>query len=122
MKTRILLTVGLLVSHVFVFSGGFKWGESRALSHFRQDFESAMGHASLGHYRAYRDITLGITAGNYENAGCRAEMLASAMLDSIKECSTRVGCKEAIEKKAREVAPEVLGEAPVLIQSRQSCP
>lgn len=122
-KIKILLwVILLLITHTFAFIFGSMRGRYVTQNYLAQEFEKADAHVVLGHYLAYRDIALGIQASQNSRAKCEAEMMATNMFDSLTNCLANEECKEGLSKKAREFAPEVLGEKPVPITKRMSCP
>jgi len=107
---------------VAVFIAGSATGRQTTLKYYSQEFQTANAHVLIGHYSAYKNIVLNIKASRYGNGKCEAEMMATAMLESMKSCVADASCKQAIAKKAREFAPEILGEAPVPFEKHTSCP
>lgn len=121
MKKKIMWVSLLFASYAIVFIGGTLTGRSNATSSFTKGFENANSQVILGHYATYRDIALKIKTGQYKDAQCHAELSATAMFDGLRGCLASKGCKISIEKKAREFAPEVLGEAMIPIEQRTQC-
>jgi hypothetical protein len=112
-KSKIFWTIGLLFSHIVVFTIGAVIARNMALKVIVTEVEKADAHLLIGHYTGYRDIALDLIGGNSEKAKCLAELSASAMFDSLKTCVGNAECLNAIERNLRVDAPEVLGEAPL---------
>lgn len=113
LKGKVTLVAILLLSHSAVYVLGSSINRQGMLSGLSQEFNRSNASLNLGRYTEYRDIALDIKASKYEIATCSAELGASAMYDDLKSCLANQGCKDAVEPKLREVAPEVLGEAPL---------
>lgn len=105
--------VALVVSHAIIFVVGGAIARNIAMKNFFDEAEKADAHVLLGHYTGYRDIAINIKKANIAEAGCLAELSASAMFDSLRVCIADLDCRSGIEKKARETAPELLGESPL---------
>lgn len=121
-KKIILWVITLAVTHTLFFVGGAIRARQVAQNNFAQEFEKADAHIILGHYSAYRDIALSIQAAQDVKANCAAELRATAMFDSLKYCVENEGCKKRLLNKARQFAPEVLGEKSMPFNKRMSCP
>ncbi len=91
-----------------------------ALTYFTGETEKANATVSLGQYTIYRDIAIDIKNGMNDRAKCRAELGASSMVDTVRLCAANRDCRQAIEKEAREVATEVLGQSPLPFDYIQS--
>jgi uncharacterized protein YkvS len=113
LKRRIAWVVILLISHSVIFILGSAINRQNMLKAFVNEFNQKSAHVDLGIYTTYRDIAIDIRGGAYENAQCLAELEASTRYDELKSCLENQVCKIAIEKDARGIAPEVLGEAPL---------
>ena len=114
MRRKIIWAVILLIiSHSLFFIGGSTLGKHITLKYFVNETEKTNARLTVGQYRTYRDLAVDINAGRYERAKCIAELVASSMLDEIKACLANQGCRDSVEKNAREIAPETLGEAPL---------
>lgn len=121
-KKTVLWSLVLLLSYVAAFIVGSATGRQTTLKYYSEEFETANAHVLIGHYSAYKNIASNIRESRYGNAKCEAEMMATAMLESMKSCMADANCKQAVSKKAREFAPESLGEAPIPFETRTSCP
>lgn len=122
MKKKIIFwVVVLFITHSLVFVGGAMRGKNITQASFEQAFEKADAHVILGHYSAYRDIALGIQSAGNGRAKCEAELMATTMFESLSRCLADRECKNEIESKAKQVAPEVLGDRPFPIEKRTSC-
>lgn len=91
------------------------------LEHISLEIEEVNAHIGLSHYSNYRDIALNIKAGHYVDAKCEAEMMATSFRESLDRCITDDRCKNSLEKKAQEIAPEILDGTTVPIEKRNSC-
>ena len=73
---------------------------------------------NLGRYVEYRYIAAQIKSENYSRAICSSELGASSMYDDLKTCFVDNDCNGEFEKKVRDVAPEIFGEAPLEFKYR----
>lgn len=112
-KRRVALVVFLLISHLAAYVLGSVINRQVMLRSLSKEFNKENAIVNLGRYTEYRDIALDIKANHYDKAKCSAELGASAMYDDLKSCLANQDCRAAIEKRTREIAPEVLGESPL---------
>ena len=82
------------------------------------EFKKINSKVNLGRYIEYRDIALQIKSESYDSATCAAELGASSMYDDLKSCFANNNCEGEFAKKVQNVAPEVLGEAPLVFVYR----
>ncbi len=80
---------------------------------FQIEFKKSNSILNLGRYIEYRDIAIQIKSGNYDSALCSSELGASSMYDDLKNCFADNDCKDEFENKVHDVAPEILGKAPI---------
>ena len=88
------------------------------LNSLKIEFKKSLSMLNLGRYVQYRDIVTQIKSGNYSRAMCSSELGASLMYDELKTCFIDNNCNGEFEKKVRDVAPEVFGEAPLEFKYR----
>ena len=122
MKVKIVWTVIILATWALFFWGGVVTGRTNAEAHFSLVVEYANASAALTNYQAYRDIVLNITQDKNESAKCQAELSATYSFDIVKSCLMKQSCGEALNRKTREGAPEILGETPIPFERRSRCP
>lgn len=116
LKKKIVWAVVLLISLVGAFVGGSVIGSRLTIGSVLTEFKKVNAPVVLGHYTIYRDIAANFKESKeskYSDAKCSAELAASSMFDSLKECLADYECGLVIEKEVRKSAPEVLGEAPL---------
>lgn len=113
-RNKVLMWIAvLMVSHAIFFAAGAITGRRVTMNHLLSNFEKVNAQLMLGHYTTYRNIALGAQIGNYDLIVCYADLNASTYYDSLKACVENGPCNGATIKEIREVAPEVLGEAPL---------
>jgi hypothetical protein len=108
MKKKITLIVVLVISHLLFFFGGVARGRHTILNYMSSETERADAVVTLGQYSIYRDIAENIKTRKYDNAKCSADLGASSTFDDIKACIANQTCRNSIEEKVREIAPEAL--------------
>lgn len=113
MKTKLVLIGVLIVSHVAFFVLGGIVNRHMMLNAFATEVKNANAAVDLGLYLEYRDIALAITAKEYENALCAAQLGASGRYDDLKTCLADQRCRFTVEQHLKDRAPEILGEAPL---------
>jgi hypothetical protein len=121
MKIKTVWVVVLLVGFFLFFLAGFLTGRSSDKTFYAQVLEYANANVALADYQAFRDISLEIKVSKNESARCLAEFYGIGRLDVLGSCLETPSCRASLEKKAREGAPEVLGEAPMPIELRAEC-
>ncbi|MCL2523690.1 MAG: hypothetical protein FWF20_00730 [Betaproteobacteria bacterium] len=127
MRRHIVFAVILVVSGVTFFVSGVWAGRKLAIGWFADESQIAFAQVELGHYTVYRDIALDIIAGRTKRAKCNADLLASSMFDSLKDCMLEEVCKARLQQSIVRSAPEVLGEIPVpfdyipMVDGRGNC-
>lgn len=112
-KKILLWCVSLFASHALLFIGGAITGRLLTVNYISDQLEKAEARVMLGNYTTYRNIALAVKTGNDDIALCYAELNASLMYDNLNSCVANGLCKNDIEKGIREIAPEILGEAPL---------
>jgi len=120
LKKKIGWAVLLVVSHILILIGGSVIGRHDAIDDLFGQAEKADAQVALGRYTIYRDMAKDIKTGRYERAQCSARLGASSMYDNVKTCLAKSECRDSIEKKAHEVAPELLGEVPLEFEYLES--
>ncbi len=75
--------------------------------------EKANAEIALGHYTAYRDMALNISTGRIKKAQCHADLMASGMFDSVKDCLREESCKQRLQPHVLRSAPEILSGVPI---------
>lgn len=120
-RTIVLLLLAALVTHFAAFALGGIVRQRSYSAEYSKAFERENAHVVLGHYSGYRDIAQDIKASRYHDAQCRAEMLATAMLDSLKSCLGNAECSATVEGKVHKVAPEVLSGQALSVERRVRC-
>lgn len=113
MRKKIAFAVILVVSHAVFFVGGSYTGKQVTTSWFVSETKVADAEIMLGHYAAYRDIALDISAGRVGKAKCNTDLAASAMFDGVKDCMIEEGCKARLQPLALRNAPEISGDTPI---------
>ncbi|MBI3562425.1 MAG: hypothetical protein HY080_12000 [Gammaproteobacteria bacterium] len=121
-KSKVVWLVIILVSNGLFFLGGLVTGRLSSKDFYTQVLEYAEANVALADYVSFRNIMLNIKVGKYESATCRSELSATSSFDIAKNCLANPVCKLAFEKKAREGAPELFGEAPKPFTPRDQCP
>lgn len=120
-KFVVLIALAFVISNVIAFAIGSIRGSDIRQKQAEQVIEEANIQTELVHYSNYRDIALDIKAGSYVDAQCLAEMAATSMLIPIEKCTENEQCRNSLDKNARQLAPEILGSATVLIEKRNKC-
>ena len=113
MRKKITWFVILVASHLLFFLAGSTTGRYVTLKYFAHETEKANASVSAGHYVVYRDIAVDIKARKYDEAKCKAELIASSLLDEAKSCMAAAECRDSIEIDVRAKIPEVLGNTPL---------
>lgn len=113
MKKNLLIGLIVITSSAIFFLIGASIGKNATSSYIAEDIEMANVEVTFGHYIAYRGIARDQKAGNFEGAKCKADLAASAMLDSVKYCLASQPCAAKMNKEVLSKAPEILEGTPL---------
>lgn len=94
---------------------GWMLGANRAIeSHqVRITYLSTINAAAA--YSAHAEIVENLNAQKPTKALCLLNLLASAEVNQIRVCLAAADCKQLVEDKVREIAPELLAGGPLRI-------
>lgn len=119
-KNKYLQALLLIISLLGVFFGGAVFGGRVSDSYLAKKFNEANMPVILSHYKSYRNIARAIELQNHDMAKCHAQLGASVMFDALRACVDDINCKNIIEKRIREDAPEVEGKLPMGFEYMQT--